>query len=82
MRFAPIRRGTGSKPGELSGEGGPSLGGVAACRAYYRRLGLEAYFDAIGAGRKSSSLSDTVFVMLANRLLDPGSKRRPCPAAR
>lgn len=62
--------------GELSGEGGPSLGGVAACYSYYRRLGLETYFDSVGAGRKSASLSDTVFVMLANRLLDPGSKRR------
>jgi transposase len=62
--------------GELSGEGGPSLGGVAACHAYFLRLGLEAHFDAIGGTRKSSSLSDTVFVMLANRLLEPGSKRR------
>jgi hypothetical protein len=62
--------------GELSGEGGPSLGGVAACHAYFLRLGLEAHFDAVGARRKSPSLSDTVLVMLANRLLEPGSKRR------
>ncbi len=62
--------------GELSGEGGPSFGGVAACHSYFSRLGLEAHFEAVGRGRKSSSLSDTVFVMLANRLLDPGSKRR------
>ena len=61
---------------ELSGEGGPSLGGVAACYTYFRRLGLETHFDAVGRTRRSASLSDAVFVMLANRLVDPGSKRR------
>jgi transposase len=62
--------------GELSGEGAPSLGGVAACHEYFQRLGLESHFDAIGRKRKSPTLSDTVFVMLSNRLLEPGSKRR------
>ena len=62
--------------GELAAEGAPSLGGVAACHEYFRRLGLESHFDAIGKSRKSSSLADAVFVMLANRLLEPGSKRR------
>ena len=61
---------------ELSGKGGPSLGGVAACYTYFRRLGLETHFDAVGRTRRSASLSDAVFVMLANRLVDPGSKRR------
>ncbi len=62
--------------GELAAEGAPSLGGVAACHEYFRRLGLESHFDAIGKSRKSSSLADAVFVMLANRLLEPGTKRR------
>jgi hypothetical protein len=61
---------------ELSGEGGPSLGGVAACHAYFCRLRLESHFEVVGQGRKSSSLSGTVFVMLANRLLEPASERR------
>src|ERR1035438_9723128 len=62
--------------GELSGEGGPNLGGVAACYTYFRRLGLEAHLDAVGRTRRFGSLSDAVFVMLANCLVDPGSKRR------
>jgi hypothetical protein len=62
--------------GELSGEGGPSLGNVAVCYSYFCRLGLDSHFDAIGKKRKSSSLSDSVFVMLANRLLEPRSKPR------
>ena len=62
--------------GELSGEGGPSLGGAAACHALFTRLGLDSHFDTVGKARKSLSLKDTVFVMLANRLTEPRSKRR------
>ena len=62
--------------GELSGEGGPSLGAVAACHALFARLGLDSHFEVIGRTRKSPSLKDTVLVMLANRLTEPRSKRR------
>jgi hypothetical protein len=61
---------------ELTGLGSPSFGGVAAAWSYYCRLGLEEHFSCLGDGRRSSSLSDTVFCMLANRLIEPASKRR------
>lgn len=53
-----------------------SVGGIEAAYAYWRRLGLEAHFSRIGRSRRHKSLSDAVFVMVANRLLDPCSKRR------
>ena len=62
--------------GELSGLGAPSLGAVSAAWSYYRRLGLEEHFSSLGDGRRSGRLSDTVFSMLANRLIEPASKRR------
>jgi hypothetical protein len=61
---------------ELAGESAASFGAVAAVHAYFRRLGLDEHFAAFGGGRRSTALSDTVFTMLANRLLDPSSKRR------
>jgi transposase len=39
-------------------------------------LGLDEYFSSLGDGRRSKVVSDTVFAMVANRLLDPASKRR------
>lgn len=60
----------------LSGEGAPSFGGMAAVRAYFCRLGLDRHFAAVGTGRRSAALADTVFAMVANRLLQPSSKRR------
>ncbi len=68
--------GTYVEAGELCGLGSPSIGGVAAAWSYYRRLGLEEHFSSLGDGRRSAVLSDTVFSMLANRLIDPVSKRR------
>lgn len=61
---------------ELSFESAPSIGAMAAAHASFTRLGLDAFFEAIGARRRSRHLSDTVFCMLANRLCDPVSKRR------
>src|ERR1035441_8255616 len=37
---------------------------------------LEEYFSSLGDGRRSKVVSDTVFAMVANRLIDPASKRR------
>ena len=61
---------------ELEGEGAPAFGAVAAISAYFDRLGLRQHFGSIGDRRGSKNLPDTVFVMVANRLCDPGSKRR------
>jgi len=62
--------------GELTGLGGPSFGAVAAAWSYFCRLGLEDHFSSLGATRRSPSLADTVFAMVANRLVEPSSKRR------
>jgi transposase len=60
----------------LEGEGAPSFGATAAISAYFDRLGLREHFSAIGDRRRSKNLADTIFVMVANRLCDPSSKRR------
>lgn len=54
----------------------PAVGGLAAAYAYWQRLRLDAHFGALGRRRGSRSLSDTVFLMVANRLVDPSSKRK------
>ncbi|MGB9112704.1 MAG: IS1634 family transposase [Acidimicrobiales bacterium] len=61
---------------ELEGAGAPSYGATAAIATYFDRLGLRAHFDAAGAKSRHQHLADTVFVMVANRLCDPASKRR------
>ena len=68
--------GTWLEAGELSGEGAPSFGATAAVWSYFRRLGLDEHFSSLGDGRRSRVASDTVFSMVANRLIDPASKRR------
>jgi hypothetical protein len=60
----------------LTAEAAPSFGAMAACDAYFSRLGLDELFSAIGGRRRSAGLSDAVFAMVANRLVHPGSKRR------
>ena len=60
----------------LTAESAPSFGAMAACDAYFSHLALEELFSAIGGRRRSAGLSDAVFAMVANRLVDPGSKRR------
>jgi transposase len=60
----------------LTAESAPSYGAMAACDAYFSRLSLDELFDTLGSSRRSAGLLDAVFAMVANRLLDPSSKRR------
>lgn len=62
--------------GDLEAEGAPAFGAVASIASYFDRFGLREHFAAIGEARGSKNLADTVLVMLANRLCEPGSKRR------
>jgi len=61
---------------ELTVDSAPSIGATAGVHEYFCRLGLDKLFGALGATRRSKNLADTVFAMLANRLVDPSSKRR------
>lgn len=63
-------------PSDLGGGSAPSYGGVAAVYSYFFRLGLAEHFARVGKARGSKHLADTVFTLLANRLLEPYSKRR------
>jgi hypothetical protein len=56
--------------------GAPSIGGMEASYAYFCRLGLDDHFRRLGKKRGSVALEDTVFAMVANRLIAPASKRR------
>jgi hypothetical protein len=58
---------------ELDAESAPGYGAMAAARAYFCRLGLDEFFAEAG---RAEHLPDAVFVMTANRLLRPWSKRR------
>jgi hypothetical protein len=69
-------QGTWLPAGGLVAEGAPGFGAVAAVHAVFVALGLDGHFDAVGARRQSQGLADSVFVMVANRLISPGSKRR------
>ncbi len=60
--------------GELAADGAPGFGAVAAVHAVFRQLGLDGCFT--GARKNSLALADSVFVMIANRLISPWSKRR------
>lgn len=60
----------------IESEGSPGLGAMAAVHAYFTRLGLDDHFARVGRSRKAPTLADTVYVLLANRLLSPSSKRR------
>lgn len=61
---------------DLDAAAAPGFGAIAAVRAIFERLGLDEHFDHLGGRRRSARLSDAVFVMVANRLLAPASKRR------
>jgi transposase len=61
---------------ELSASGAPGLGAMAAVQAYFSRLGLDSFFASLGDKRGAEHLEDVVYVMTANRLLRPWSKRR------
>jgi Transposase DDE domain len=60
--------------GGLAADGAPGFGAIAAVRAVFMQLGLERCFT--GARKNSAHLADSVFVMAANRLISPWSKRR------
>jgi hypothetical protein len=57
-------------------EDAPALGAVAAVEAVWARLGLDDWFAKVGADRGAEVLPDAAFAMVANRLVDPCSKRR------
>jgi transposase len=61
---------------ELSATGAPGFGAMAAVHTYFSRLDLESFFASLGDKRGSEHLADVVYVMTANRLLRPWSKRR------
>ena len=60
---------------ELEAEAAPAIGGIAAVKVWWDKLGLDRFFEKAGR-RLSWSLQDAVFAMTANRLLDPASKRK------
>ncbi len=60
----------------LAAEGAPAVGGVAAVAALWARLGLDGWFAQVGAERGAAALEHAVFAMVANRLVEPCSKRR------
>lgn len=57
-------------------EDAPAVGAVAAVEAVWSRLGLSDWFAKVGAERGAQVLADATFAMVANRLVDPCSKRR------
>lgn len=61
---------------DLVADGAPGFGAIAAVHGVFRSLGLDGLFGEIGDARQSTMLADSVFVMLANRLISPWSKRR------
>jgi hypothetical protein len=61
---------------ELAGDAAPGFGAIAAIHHLFGGLGLDEHYEQLGDGRTSTSLADTVLVMVANRLLSPSSKRR------
>ena len=68
--------GTWVHASELAAEGAPGFGAVAAVHAVFRQLGLDEHYTRVGSRRRAEHLGDTVFVMVANRLVSPWSKRR------
>jgi hypothetical protein len=67
-RWLPIDR--------VAAEAAPALGSVAAVDTVWRRLGLDRWFESVGAERGADRLADAALAMVANRLIDPCSKRR------
>lgn len=59
---------------ELTADGAPGFGAVAAVHTVFQGLGLDRCLR--GARKNSATLADSVFVMIANRLISPWSKRR------
>ncbi len=65
--------GTWAEASTLSCGEAPGFGAMAAAHAYFCRLGLEEHFSSLG---RSERLADAIYVMIANRLVRPWSKRR------
>ncbi len=61
---------------DLVADDAPAVGAVAAVEAVWERLGLDDWFAKLGAERGAEALGDAAFAMVANRLVDPCSKRR------
>lgn len=68
--------GTWLPAGGLAGDGAAGFGAIAAIWAVWQSLGLDAHWRTVGDRRRSHQLADSVFVMVANRLISPWSKRR------
>jgi len=60
----------------LTAEAARSVGATAAVAAMWRRLRLDDHFAAVGIERAAELLPEAVLAMIANRLIDPCSKRR------
>ena len=60
----------------LEAEQASAVGGTAAAEAVWNQLGLGGFFARVGTKRGAGGLEDAVFAMVANRLVDPCSKRR------
>ena len=60
----------------MTAEDARSVGSIAAVEAVWERLGLGTWFAKVGAERGAEVLAEAVFAMVANRLIDPCSKRR------
>ena len=60
----------------LAAESTRAIGATAAVRTLWCRLGLDVHFAKLGAERGAVVLEDAVFAVVANRLVDPCSKRR------
>lgn len=60
----------------MSAEDTRVVGSTAAVAAVWEQLGLDVWFAKQGADRGAEVLSEAVFAMVANRLIDPCSKRR------
>lgn len=61
---------------ELDAEAAPAVGSIAAAHMLWRQLGLDDWFAKVGAERGATVLESAVWAMVANRLVDPCSKRR------
>jgi transposase len=61
---------------ELDADAARAVGSVAAVHTMWQQLGLDVWFGRLGADRGAVALDSAVWSMVANRLVDPCSKRR------
>jgi Transposase DDE domain len=61
---------------ELDVDAARAVGSVAAAHTRWQQLGLDVWFGKLGAERGAVALESAVWAMVANRLVDPCSKRR------